>query len=372
MAHRSWCAEVGGQPVQRAARVPRRRRARLGGRRPRLPAPRRPARGQADRPAQERGQRHGAGRGRRVASTSATCLLLGKGEDAAGGRQQAVDPVRRARGRARRGLPRRRRRARPRPSSSGCSASACDRRRRGSIGSTTRRVLQESTARLYDTAPVYVLTRVGPRPRQALLGDGAGRRRARSATARAVEEAGRAGGRRRGMRRALAGGSDVPELPEVETVRRGLVSFVVGRRIERVEVGRERTVRRTSRAGADRRADRGDDHRRSGAAASTSSAARHRRRADDPPADERAGAGRRPGAHRPRHTHVVLHLARGGARRRSCGSSIRARSARWSCSTPTTSRPRCPSWPSSASTRSPTASRVAELRRHPARSRHAR
>jgi formamidopyrimidine-DNA glycosylase len=39
----------------------------------------------------------------------------------------------------------------------------------------------------------------------------------------------------------------VPELPEVETVRRGMVSFVVGRRIDRVEVGRERTVRRTSR-----------------------------------------------------------------------------------------------------------------------------
>jgi len=39
----------------------------------------------------------------------------------------------------------------------------------------------------------------------------------------------------------------VPELPEVETVRRGLAERVVGRRIERVEVGRERTVRRTSR-----------------------------------------------------------------------------------------------------------------------------
>jgi formamidopyrimidine-DNA glycosylase len=39
----------------------------------------------------------------------------------------------------------------------------------------------------------------------------------------------------------------MPELPEVETVRRGMVDFVVGRRIERVEVGRERTVRRTSR-----------------------------------------------------------------------------------------------------------------------------
>lgn len=38
----------------------------------------------------------------------------------------------------------------------------------------------------------------------------------------------------------------MPELPEVETVRRGLAAQVVGRRIRRVEVGRERTVRRTS------------------------------------------------------------------------------------------------------------------------------
>ena len=38
----------------------------------------------------------------------------------------------------------------------------------------------------------------------------------------------------------------MPELPEVETVRRGLAANVVGRRIEPVEVGRERTVRRTS------------------------------------------------------------------------------------------------------------------------------
>lgn len=39
----------------------------------------------------------------------------------------------------------------------------------------------------------------------------------------------------------------MPELPEVETVRRGLEQFAVGRRVDRVEVGRERTVRRTSR-----------------------------------------------------------------------------------------------------------------------------
>ena len=39
----------------------------------------------------------------------------------------------------------------------------------------------------------------------------------------------------------------MPELPEVETVRRGLADRFVGRRIENVWVGRERSVRRTSR-----------------------------------------------------------------------------------------------------------------------------
>ncbi len=39
----------------------------------------------------------------------------------------------------------------------------------------------------------------------------------------------------------------MPELPEVETVRRGLQRHLVGRRITAVEVGRERVVRRTSR-----------------------------------------------------------------------------------------------------------------------------
>lgn len=38
----------------------------------------------------------------------------------------------------------------------------------------------------------------------------------------------------------------MPELPEVETVRRGLARTVVGRRIDAVEVGGWRTVRRTS------------------------------------------------------------------------------------------------------------------------------
>ena len=100
----------------------------------------------------------------------------------------------------------------------------------------------------------------------------------------------------------------MPELPEVETVRRGLQRHLVGRRIERVEVGRERTVRRTSRealidglsgtviAAADRRGkylllplDSGD------------TAMIHLRMSGQvllAPA----------GADRPAHTHVVLHL----------------------------------------------------------------
>ena len=100
----------------------------------------------------------------------------------------------------------------------------------------------------------------------------------------------------------------MPELPEVETVRRGLQRHLVGRRVERVEVGRERTVRRTSRealidglsgtmiVGADRRGkylllplDSGD------------TAMIHLRMSGQvllAPA----------GADRPAHTHVVLHL----------------------------------------------------------------
>ncbi|CAN5432834.1 DNA-formamidopyrimidine glycosylase [soil metagenome] len=100
----------------------------------------------------------------------------------------------------------------------------------------------------------------------------------------------------------------MPELPEVETVRRGLERLVVGRRIERVAVGRERSVRRTSRealiagltgttvVAADRRGkyllcplDSGDVvmiHLRMSGQVLVAA----------------------PGAARPSHTHVVAHL----------------------------------------------------------------
>jgi formamidopyrimidine-DNA glycosylase len=100
----------------------------------------------------------------------------------------------------------------------------------------------------------------------------------------------------------------MPELPEVETVRRGLERFAVGRRINGVEVGRDRTVRRTSRRevidgltdttmlAANRRGkyllvplDSGDEmmiHLRMSGQVLVAAA----------------------GADRPKHTHVVLHL----------------------------------------------------------------
>jgi formamidopyrimidine-DNA glycosylase len=103
----------------------------------------------------------------------------------------------------------------------------------------------------------------------------------------------------------------MPELPEVETVRRGLERFVVGRRVRAVEVGRDRTVRRTSRqalidgltgttiTSANRRGkylllplDSGDEvmiHLRMSGQVLIAEA----------------------GAERPPHTHVVAHLAPG-------------------------------------------------------------
>ena len=100
----------------------------------------------------------------------------------------------------------------------------------------------------------------------------------------------------------------MPELPEVETVRRGLDRFAVGRRVGRVEVGRERTVRRTSRRAVI-----------DGLTDTTILAANRRGKYLLLPLDSGdevmihlrmsgqvlVAAG---GADRPAHTHVVLHL----------------------------------------------------------------
>lgn len=101
----------------------------------------------------------------------------------------------------------------------------------------------------------------------------------------------------------------MPELPEVETVRRGLASNVVGRLVERVEVGRERTVRRTSATDVVQ-----------GLTGATVVAAERRGKYLICPLDTGQAvmihlrmSGQLllapVGAHRPRHTHVVMRLA---------------------------------------------------------------
>lgn len=106
----------------------------------------------------------------------------------------------------------------------------------------------------------------------------------------------------------------MPELPEVETVRRGLDRFVVGRRIDAVEVGRERSVRRTSRQSVI-----------DGLTGATIVRAERRGKYLLNPLDtgETVMIHLRmtgqlllaePGADRPRHTHVAMHLAADPAR----------------------------------------------------------
>ncbi|MEY2740960.1 MAG: formamidopyrimidine-DNA glycosylase/DNA-(apurinic or apyrimidinic site) lyase [Actinomycetota bacterium] len=101
----------------------------------------------------------------------------------------------------------------------------------------------------------------------------------------------------------------MPELPEVETVRRGLERHVVGRVVTRVEVGRERSVRRTGRAAVV-----------DGLTGTRVTAARRRGKylvceldSGDALMVHLRMSGRLlvapAGAPRPPHTHVVLHLA---------------------------------------------------------------
>ena len=154
----------------------------------------------------------------------------------------------------------------------------------------------------------------------------------------------------------------MPELPEVETVRRGLQAQVVGRRITKVEVGRERTVRRTSRAGGHRRAHRRHDHGGQPPRQVPAVPARHRRRRDDAPAHERPPAGGRG-----RHRAAAAHPRRAAPGRRAGAGAVVRRPAhvrRGGRVRPApTSRWRCPSWPRWASTRSPTASIAQPVRR---------
>ncbi len=102
----------------------------------------------------------------------------------------------------------------------------------------------------------------------------------------------------------------MPELPEVETVRRGLQQNFVGRKITKVEVGRERTVRRTSREAL-------IDGLTGVKVLSATRRGKYLICALDSGQKLMVHlrmSGRliiaKPGASRPPHTHVVLHLAK--------------------------------------------------------------
>ncbi len=143
----------------------------------------------------------------------------------------------------------------------------------------------------------------------------------------------------------------MPELPEVETIRRDLEREVVGKRIKTVEVtGTARSAGTRTKKQFIGRLEGTQDHRRRPQGQVPAAHARHRRRARRPPRHERpAAAGRRAKDPADKHTHVVITFTQGGQLRfvdpRTFGElfvvSARASSPR-----------RCPSSPTSASTRS--------------------
>ena len=255
-------------------------------------------------------ERDGAGRGGgRARPRRSPAARQGRGRRRRA--REAVDPVRRAGGGDRRGLPRRRRGGGVRRWSSGCSATGSRARRASaSTGSTTRRCCRSWRAPLR-RRPRSTSCATTARPRQALL------RHGRSSPAQVVGEGeGRSKKRpsRRPPREACARAAGLTanrclSCPRSRPSGAGSSAQVVGRRIDRVEVGRERTVRRTSRAGVDRRADRRHDHGRRPARQVPALRARHRRRVMihlRMSGQVLLAAG---GRRAPAHTHVVMHLA---------------------------------------------------------------
>ena len=191
-------------------------------------------------------------------------------------------------------------------------------------GGTGRPGLQDPSARAVRTclrsASRLRRDRRGPGPRQAVP-----RGRARPGPARGrgtgpIQEASRAGcgpggvgdaaGRRgpRPVGRIRPGGSRMPELPEVETIRRDIEKEFVNKRIKKVEVTGPAIRSPPPRRQGVRRPDRGpqaDRHPPSGEVPALE--ARQRRRPGRSSRHERPVAARQPqGRAAGKHTHVVL------------------------------------------------------------------
>ena len=215
-------------------------------------------RGRAREGARVRGERRGARRGRGRRSSSAPALLLGKGEDASGG------------ARSRRSSPTRWRRSSPRSTSTAGWEAARrvvlaarrrpHRRRRPparrprlqDAGSRSSRRDASTSCRGTRCATKVRTTRSGSSRRCSLGGEARGDGEGRSK--KQAEQAARATawelaaeprpGRRASTTVSGIGGSRMPELPEVEVVRRDLETEIVGKRSRRSRSTGMRSVRR--------------------------------------------------------------------------------------------------------------------------------
>ncbi|MEZ5295477.1 MAG: DNA-formamidopyrimidine glycosylase family protein [Ilumatobacteraceae bacterium] len=217
-------------------------------------------------------------------------LLLGRGEDAAGGRGEDVDPLRCDGGGAWRRLSRRGRQA---------AFDLIERLFSGRLDDAVdslhrldyKSALQELLARDGKPSPDYRVTSTGPDHDKTFTAKVMVSRQTIGARGASASRPNRP--RRPPPTSRSSSPDPMPELPEVETVRRGLERHAVGRRIGRAEVGRVTDGAPDVARGGHRRPDGHDDHGRQPARQVPAAAPRSGRRDDDPPPDERPGARRR-------------------------------------------------------------------------------
>ena len=236
LAHRSWCAENGEAGVERTARVPRRLRARPRRHALRVRALPAPARRAALRSARRRRERARARRGRATSSTSArTCCSARAKTPPAAARSSRSSPTR-----SKRSSPPCTSTPGSRPRAISCcvaSRTASPKPPPAPAAATTRPASRSSPRRAPLGRPRYLVRDEGPDHAKHFFATVLVERPAVRRGRRSLEEAGRAGGGLGRVESAAAKrGATMPELPEVEVLRRDLEKEVVGKKIKTVEV----------------------------------------------------------------------------------------------------------------------------------------
>ena len=174
---------------------------------------------------------------------------------------------------------------RPRARAAAARATASPRRRPARAAQDYKTRLQELAAQRFDQLPRYQVRDEGPDHAKRFFADGVAPRARSTARARDVRRSRPSRPRRawRGngcrARRAAppptggtVSGWGMPELPEVEVLRRDLEREVVGKKVKAVDVDGMRTIRRHQQPQAvHRRGWSAEDHRRSSGGASTCS-----------------------------------------------------------------------------------------------------